>query len=633
MPVIAPRLLFACAAVALLAFAGTYPARAAANGLPATDSVDTADRGGALRAVGFENVTAGPGESTTVAFENRRWRHAALALGVAHRQLGASPGVFVRRLGAIAARVEVSGPDSTPRFRVRYPSDPSFPPGPRDPIESPAFARATVSAGPVIDYRIGQLFDPLQVRLEIQPRLLLNPWAGAVVRAALLIPVVNDYPAGDIDRDAGRFRPGRTSLDQYVWIPRVALASVSAGYFGGHRWGVAGGMLRPLFDGAVALDAEIERTGYLAFASEATFYSNPETTSGWAGISYRPWFADATLRLRGGQFLYGDRGAELELRRRFDDIEIGYFVQRTVGIDTYGLRLDLPIPPALRSSGSRVRVQPDDAFGISFRDEGSLIGTWVSGVANREDYLRQLNRPELEANRGRYLAARAGGRPGARPTPEEGVSFSGMTGFIHVPWAGVMPDRGIEAGYAFEPRRWAYDHRGTNDNQIFYATMGFLPHIEAAMRWTRIPGYHSFQEIVPDSRLVDVDRLSSGRVEILAPARNRPGLAAGIDDVQGTRRFHSTYAVTGIPFSIFHLESRAAFGYGFRALEANRHVLDGAFGAAEIDPTRFLRVQAEYDTEKWNAGLGVLPGAGFRIRAALLNLESVAWSVGWAHTL
>ena len=62
-------------------------------------------------------------------------------------------------------------------------------------------------------------------------------------------------------------------------------------------------------------------------------------------------------------------------------------------------------------------------------------------------------------------------------------------------------------------------------------------------------------------------------------------------------------------------------------------MLDGTFGALELVPTRFVRVQAEYDTEKWNIGLGLSPGAGFRIRAALLNLESFTVGAGWAHTL
>lgn len=631
---ISPRLLTAIATFCLLA-AGVGTVRAAGPDSTAV-SPERLSLAGALTRAGLENLTVETGDTLKVAYENRRFRHSADALGVAQARTGTGALVFERRWGLTAGAIRVtSGADSVPRFHVRYPSDADFPRPPRGPVVSPTFARADLDVGPVIDYRIGQLFDPLEIRADLEPRLLLNPWPGALIRAGVRIPLANDYPAGPLDEDAGRFRPGNVSLEQFAWIPRVALASVSAGYFGDNRYGVSIGAARPIAGGAFLVDAQFDRTGYVAFAGE-TVYSGLEANSGYAGLAWRPAFVDVTVRGKLAQFLYGDRGAELELTRRFDDLEIGYFTQRSEGIETYGIRFDFPIPPRLRASGSRLRVQPVERFALSFRDEGGLLGTSLTGVADREDWLRQLDEPELQGHAERYRTGLGGDdrvRLPRRPAPEEWVAFSGMTGFIQTPWAGVIADRGLEAGYDWVPKKWAYDHRGRNDNQIFYATLGFLPRVETAIRWTRIPGYHSFEEIVPDSKLVDIDRMSSGRVELVPPTRSHPGLAAGIEDIQGTRRFHSTYAVAGMPFSIFHLESRASLGYGFRAFDASRYVLDGTFGALEIVPTRFVRVQAEYDTEKWNIGLGLSPGAGFRIRAALLDLESFTIGAGWAHTL
>jgi len=168
---------------------------------------------------------------------------------------------------------------------------------------------------------------------------------------------------------------------------------------------------------------------------------------------------------------------------------------------------------------------------------------------------------------------------------------------------------------------------------LFSTTLGFLPRVETSLRWSRIRGYHSFQEIVPDSRLVDVDRMASARVAVLVPRPGRPGLSLGIDDARGQRRFHSTYAVTGMPFSLAGIRARLAAGYGFRMFTAHRYVLDGAFGAAELSPLPWLRGQLEYDSEKWNAGLGLSPWAGLRLRAALLNLESLSLGAGWSLTL
>ena len=262
-----------------------------------------------------------------------------------------------------------------------------------------------------------------------------------------------------------------------------------------------------------------------------------------------------------------------------------------------------------------------------------MLGQYVSGVASREEMLRQLSAPSLDANRARYDAALHQTKITRRSGPHEWVSFTGMSGFIHTPWAGVLSDRDVELGFAYVPREWAYDHRGTNDNQVFYATLGFLPRVETALRWTRIPGLLVFEDVAPESRLVDMDRMASARVALLEPGPGRPGLSVGFEDARGTGRFHSTYAVSGLPFSFSGAEFRVAAGYGFRVQEVHRRVLDGAFYAAEAAPWAWFRAQVEYDSEKWNAGVGLSPFAGLRLRAAFLHLESLSVGVGWSHRL
>ena len=586
----------------------------------------------ALLEAGLENVSVRPGTDIQILYENRRYRHTTEALGRAH--VAASGPVLVgeRRLDLIAAQIQTIGSDSLVRFRVLYPSDHDFPRAPAGLRRSSTHGRADVDLGVLLDYRVGQIFDPLQVKLELEPRLRLNPWPGAAVRLGLLFPLQNDFPVSDAEPDLNHIRPGRMSVDQFLWVPGTALVSISGGYFGDNRWGFSAGVARPLAQGEWLLDVQVDRTGFLAFPAEGTLYSSLDRTSGFAGATYRPPFADVALSACVAEFLYGDRGVEFEARRSLGDLDVGYFVQRTEHTSVFGVRLDLPVPPMTRAAGVRVRVQPTSRFAMDFRDNSEPIGVLPSGMASREDYLRQLSRPALSASVGRY--AQALGHPGVRPPPVgDWVSFTGMTGFINTPWSGVLADRGLEAGFNFVPRRWSNDRRGSNDNQVFYTTLGFLPRVETSLRWTRIPGYHSFQEIAPDSKLVDMDRMASGRLELLRPGARRPGLAVGAEDVQGTRRFHSTYAVAGLPFSIRHLYGRASLGYGFRLFEAHRYLLDGIFGAAEISPWRWVRSQIEYDSEKWNLGFGFSPGAGLQFRASLLNVESLSVGAGWSHTL
>jgi hypothetical protein len=594
-------------------------------------TVSTIER--SLLDAGLENVTVEPGKGLQIAYENRRYRHSAQALGHVRAAAGEPVLVGERRLGLVAAALQPLELGDRDEFKVLYPSDAWFPATPAGAFRSPTFRRMDLDLGVRVDYRVGQLFDPFQARFELEPRARLNPWPGAHVRAGIVLPLQNDFEVSPAAPDMDRVRPGRISLDQFAWIPGVSLVSVSGGYFGENRYGFSAGVARPFAQGAWLLDAQIDRTGFLAFTGEGTLYSEMERTSGFAGATWRPGFADVAVRVRGAQFLYGDHGVDLEVKRTLGDLDVGYFVQHTADDDVVGVRLDIPVPPLTRTSGTALRVQPAPRFQLDFHDQGAPIGTFLAGVASREDFLRQLNRPSLEANAARFRRAAEGSAPPAA-SPESWVSFSGMTGFIQTPWSGVLADRRVDIGYDWIPRKWAYDRRGQNDNQIFYATLGFLPRVETAIRWTRFPGYRSFEELVPESRLVDMDRMASVRVALLEPRPSRPGLAIGIDDAVGAGRFHSSYAVAGVPWTLGRVPTRWSLGYGSRLVKAKgRYVLDGVFGAGEAAPTPWSRLQLEYDSEKWNAGLGLGPRWGLQVRTALLHLESLAVGASWTHPL
>jgi len=612
----------------------------AATAAPAADRPTAGAIERSLLESGLENVTVSPGRGIEVAYENRRHRRSVDALALARAATGERLLAGERRLGLLAAAIFPPEPGEH-GFRVAYPSDAWFPDPPQGPQRAPTFAHADLDLGALVDYRVGRIFDPMQVRAELEPRLVLNPWTGARVRFGVAIPLQTDFQTTDLNPDLDRVRPSRASLDQFAWLPGVALLSFSGGFFGDDRWGASVGAARPLLGGRCLLDLQADRTGFFATTDHGSAYSPLDRTSGFAGFTVRPPIADLAVKLRAGQFLYGDRGVDLEVRRSFDDVEVAYFAQHTDGHGFYGIRLDLPVPPMTRASGAALRIQPTARFPLTFRNDDAISGTFLEGVASREEFLRQLNPTSLDAGMDRYqrgLAEAAGTTFGNRATSastdqDPWVSFTGMTGFVNTPWAGVVADRGLQFGYADIPRRWAYDHRGTNDNQVFYATLGFLPRVETAFRWTRIPGYHSFEEIVPDSRLVDMDRMASARLSLLTPRPGRPGVALGIEDAHGQRRFHSTYAVAGLPFAVGGALGRLAAGYGFRMFPARRRVLDGTFGAAELAPWRWIRTQLEYDSEKWNAGLGLSPWAGLRLSAALLHFESLGLGAAWSLRL
>jgi hypothetical protein len=124
----------------------------------------------------------------------------------------------------------------------------------------------------------------------------------------------------------------------------------------------------------------------------------------------------------------------------------------------------------------------------------------------------------------------------------------------------------------------------------------------------------------------------SARLEVLKPAPRRPGLAIGIEDAVGTRRFHSTYVVAGVEIEK-PLRGRLTLGYAPRVLTASRHTLDGAFGSVSVRPWRATTVALEHDSEKVNALLGLDAWLGFQARVALLELRHAAIGFGWSHSL
>jgi hypothetical protein len=620
-------------------------------------------RDAAIASLGFDNVTVDPAR-TDIIYENRRFRHSAYARGVIEGRLRAisrasadgpqAPHVFFeRRLGMVVAAVEerdaarsVVDPrgegaagaldlDGVPAT-VRYPSDRDFPTPPAGNVLGPTRWASDLELLPLITYELGHVFEPVLTRLELEPRLRVNPWPGARVTAALVIPVWNDFEFDEAHPDLGRFRPGPITLEQFAWLPGVALVSGTVGMFADNRYGASFGAARPLAGGAFLLDAQADVTGYLAFPATGAEYSGLAHFSGFAGMTWRPPALDLAVRMRAERFIYGDQGVELEFRRSIRDLDVALFYQRSAGLNVNGVRLLIPIPPSIRRHASThppglpVRFLPVDRLPVDYVGEAAPVGRVLKSVASREDYLRQLSLPGLAANADRYRAGL--GVPTSAPPRRDLplVSFTGMTGFINTPWCGVMADRGLEVGYNRIPKEVAYDHRGTHRNDAYYVDLGFLPHCEAGLRWTVIPGLRTFEDFLPETRLTDQDRMYSGRLELLSPRPHRPGLAVGIEDAVGTRRFHSTYAVTGMPITYERLHARISLGYAPRVFTATRHTLDGAFGAFEASVWRPVAASIEYDTEKWNAGLGFNLRFGLRARAALLDGSHASFGAGWS---
>jgi hypothetical protein len=598
-----------------------------------------------LHADHLENVSAfrAADSSAVVTYENRYYRHGATALGRVAADADQPRLAYERRLGMVVASYSSPGPARVPKL-IRYPSEGAFVRPPSAPPLGSTRRSVDLLIGPLFTYDLARIFSPNLIRLELQPELRYNPWPGGRARVAVVVPVHNDFQPDSLNPDLDRVRPGPVMFEQFGWARGAALVSACGGLFGNNRYGMSFGLARPLRGGEWLLDSQADVTGFFATSDSGFSYSTMSRWTGFVGVGYRPPGLDFNIRLRAERFLQNDKGFELEVRRSMGDVDLSLALQRVRSEASNGLpafnftngvvRLTLPLPPHDRRVDWPVRVLPVERFSFSYREESEPIGQTVANLTSREDFLRQTDVSSMSGNRPRYDAGYED-RPYRRATVgTEWVSLNGMTGFVKTPWAGVMGDKQMEFGYNKIPKEAADQYRDIHSNEIYYGSLGFLPHVEVGLRWTVMPGGRPFADIVPESKAVDHDRMFSARVEILRPESfRRPGLAVGVEDARGTRRFHSSYVVTGVPFDIYRLQNRVTLGYAPRVFEASHYTLDGLFGAYEVSAWQRLSAAVEYDTEKLNGMLGINLGYGFRARVAALDLKHMALGAGWFKAL
>ena len=110
-------------------------------------------------------------------------------------------------------------------------------------------------------------------------------------------------------------------------------------------------------------------------------------------------------------------------------------------------------------------------------------------------------------------------------------------------------------------------------------------------------------------------------------------MAVGINDVRGTRRYHSLYLVGTKTISVTpgKFEAQVSLGYGSTALDAMGYVLDGLFGGMELQVHRFLTIQLENDTEKWNTGIRIAFLRYLSAHVTLLHMDTLSGGIAWTQ--
>lgn len=214
------------------------------------------------------------------------------------------------------------------------------------------------------------------------------------------------------------------------------------------------------------------------------------------------------------------------------------------------------------------------------------------------------------------------------PPARADIGISGLSGHWNTPSAEVLRDGEAEIGYNIIPKAWAWDNRGLYRNDVYFATLGFLPRVEVSARVTAIPGLIGFRPIDSLTTLEDADRMLSAKVQLVRGGRF-PEISVGLEDFFGTRRFHTGYVVMGRSFAMRSTTIRLDVGYAGQVIrKSTRVTLSGAFVGMDLRPTPWLAFTGEYDTEKWNLGFKFHGPLGLTGRVAWLDARQLSVGAG-----
>ena len=233
------------------------------------------------------------------------------------------------------------------------------------PRTDPTFGRLEVVVHPWIEAQLGDFDDPVQSRLGLAPELRVPLRRGMTLSAQLLFALQDElFP------DQSAVRPGVATLNQTVRLARRVFLSATAGAFTRDRYGVDLEGRAFSADGRWAAGAQVGMTGAADYARDGWRFGPMDGPVALADVARRIARYDLTLQATAGWFLDGDGGVRLDVRRRFGELEVGWFALRTGGGSNGGVVLRVPLPPPAHAARGRVRLRVADAFRWEYRYRG-----------------------------------------------------------------------------------------------------------------------------------------------------------------------------------------------------------------------------------------------------------------------
>ncbi|MEZ0485110.1 YjbH domain-containing protein [Fibrella aquatica] len=194
-----------------------------------------------------------------------------------------------------------------------------------------------------------------KTNLLLQSQLYLS--RGLVLNWGVLFPIVNT-----LDNQALNVRPAPTFVNQFLALDRANFLSLSAGLFYNDQYGVNAQFRHADLTKNWSVGLESSLTGFYFFPENGFYHESPKQLLLLADAAYRFPKQDITVKVSGGQYLYQDRGARIDLIRQLGNVEVGVFATKTGNGTTGGFNFAIPLWPGRIAQSQRVRLRSSEEF-------------------------------------------------------------------------------------------------------------------------------------------------------------------------------------------------------------------------------------------------------------------------------
>ena len=225
-------------------------------------------------------------------------------------------------------------------------------------VEEPSWLKLDIFLRPSVETLILTNLSAAEGRFGVRPDAVVQLTPGAVVNVRVDVPLgqtdefPGDLPDPEIDRVLGH---QALTLPFGPWSEHVSgITQFSGGKYLDDVYGISNETALTLLDGWFLLK------GTAGLVGDGFSDLDRKVLLAEARVRYPDW--DVSLGVTGGQFLEGERGVAVDLRRFFGNTEIGVFLRYTDEESIAGLRLGIPLTPPQELKPYRVRPRLPEVF-------------------------------------------------------------------------------------------------------------------------------------------------------------------------------------------------------------------------------------------------------------------------------